>query len=157
MVWSAIFGRKNNAPEPVSVQVPVKSFNESFVEWLDELDWLERAHSGILSAKAFARFRVISDELRLLANSMQSYEVRAEEAYVLEGTVRRHIPEALGLFARLPFEERTAGEKADMMLLSQCENIDRTIRKLNQEMKDRVMKDLDAHTIFVEEQFTQPF
>lgn len=161
-MWSMIFGRKDDRADQAAqntpvVPPPVAPFHETFTGWLDELDWLERRNSHILSAKAFAQLRVISDELREFVMFLQTYEIRPEEAYVLEGTVRRHIPDAIQLFSRLTVPEQEAGKEADVMLLEQCEHIEKSVRDLNQSMRARVLDDLDSQTMFVEQQFTQPF
>ena len=162
-MWSMIFGRKGDRVDDSAQNLPTAPppaaipFHETFAGWLDELDWLERYNSHILSAKAFAQLRVISDELREFVVFLQTYEIRPEEAYVLEGTVRRHIPEAIQLFSRLTVPEQEAGKEADVMLLEQCEHIEKSVRDLNKSMRARVLDDLDSQTMFVEQQFTQPF
>lgn len=161
-----LFGRKareaaeaaaNAAAQAAAAANPAVPFPVMLGELLDALEWDVRGSSHVLSAAAFSRLRTVCGEVHELVKFLQSYEVRAEEAYVLEGTVRRHVPEALDLFRRLTVEEQAAGGAGDVMLLEQCDHIERSLRELNASMRARVLNELDSQTLFVEQQFTQPF
>lgn len=158
MVWAGLFGKRDRsqATIPAAPIVAAPTFREQFPVWINDLDWSVRGSSNILSAEAFAKLRIISDELKELAQFVQSYSIRTDQEHVLKGAVCSDIPDALTLFKQLPAEEQAAGGAADLMLLDQCRNIDRKIRDLNESMKDQVLDALDSHTIFVEKQFTKP-
>lgn len=153
MAW---FGRKNDSPDTAPVNLPTiitVPFHEQMTAWLDELAWYERECSAIISPAAFSKLRVISDVLTEIASFLENYPVRAEDEYIIQSTITNYIPSTLNIFNQLPAHERVIGSEADNMLLSQCENIERSVRTLNKDMHERVKSNFATQTIFVENRF----
>lgn len=133
-----------------------KKFHEHLEDWVEELDWLERDASAFLSTDVYSRLRVINDLFRETVEFTKTYSVQAEEEYILESTLTKYIPDSLNVFRQLPANERSEGGKADLMLLEQCEDFERSVRLLNESMVNRVKNDLSAQTTFVENRFAEP-
>jgi len=157
MVWSIFGGRRDNQNNPVAAAAATAlapaPFPEQLAEWIEELNWYERESSGILSASVYSRLRIISDLLVNINSFIKDYPIRPEDEYILKSTVTDYIPSALNIFNQLPSHEQVPGGEADVMLLDQCENIERSVRKLNTEMHERVKSNLASQTIFVENRF----
>jgi hypothetical protein len=147
MSW---FNRRNTAPVPVIVPVP---FSEQMISWLDELSWFERESSHLISTNVFSRLRRINDVLHELTTFISRYEIRAEDEYILKATITEYIPSALTLFNQLPASAQKDGGEADLLLLSQCDNIERSVRQLVKDMHERAQSELVTHTMFVDERF----
>lgn len=153
-MFDKLFRKKNQQPLP-PVASPVVPFVQKMDEWLDMLDWYERECSAYVSTRVYSRLRGINDLLRKTRPFLTTYNIRAEEEYLIKATLTSYIPDALNLFNQLPAEERYDGSVADKQLLTQCDNYEKSMLELLESMKQQVERDLDVQTAFVEERFSQ--
>ncbi len=151
-----LFRRRNIEAAVQQVVAPVKPFPEKMVEWIETLDWYERASSSIISTEAFSELRRMNDLLRATAEFLKSYPVQAEEEYILENTIQNYIPSTLNIFNQLPQTDQTPGGKADVQLIEQFRTMHENVYKLNQQMHENVRRDLNTQTQFVQDRFAAP-
>ena len=144
---------QNAVAAAATAAVNAVPFHEKMEQWIDGLDWYERECSGYVSPEAFSILRRMNDKFNEIAFFLRSYQVRAEEEYVLESTLRKYIPETLVIFNQLPEEERMDGGDADKQLIQQFNTMFDNIKNLNQQMHENVKKDLRQQTAFVEDRF----
>lgn len=142
---------KNN--DDSTILEPELSFHQKLLMWLYDLDVLEKKSSNILSTEVYSRLRIINDLLYIISDFIEKYDPKIEEKYTLEKTIKEYIPQTIMLFQQLPDEDQYNGSPADMMLLKQCETIEKSLRKMLEKMVNNIKDDLTIQTSFVDKRF----
>ncbi len=154
MGWFSNKRNNQNVAATVAATVTAVPFHEKMDKWIDGLDWYERECSGYVSPEAFSILRRMNDTFVEISFFLRSYQVRAEEEYILESTILKYIPDTLSLYNQLPEEERVDGDEADKQLITQFNTMFNNIKDLNKQMHENIKKDLRQQTAFVEDRFT---
>lgn len=158
MAW---FNRRRNneavsvptVPTEATPAVPQVSFSEKMLGWSEDLAWVEKSYSNILSTQVYSELRSIHDVLESIAELISHYSIRTEEEYLIESTLKNYIPSALAIFSQLPPDKQRSGEEADLMLMSQCRNVKQNVVSLKEQLQTQIMNNLTTQTMFVEERF----
>jgi hypothetical protein len=142
------------APIPVQVAAAIqKPFHEVALDQLNALAVHTKEVSNVISTDVYSRIRSIDDIMRPLIKFLENQDVAMENQVVITKMITEYIPDPLEIFVRLPKTEQADGGAADLLLIEQYAILGENAKKLAEEIRSQVLKELQTQAIFIKDRF----
>jgi hypothetical protein len=129
------------------------TFPERAVKEMELLNRHVKSISREISPAVYSRLRSIDDLVRPLVAYIETRPVLIEKEIEIESLLTDYIPTPLNIFMQLTPKERADGSKADLLLLSQYDTLERSVIELGKGIYTDTMSELEVHAAFVERRF----
>lgn len=135
--------------EPLIAQ----SFAQVATSQLDSLAAYVKKISIIISPEVYSEVRSIDDSMRPLLKFLDGQDVGMENQVIITKMITEYVPDPLEIFVRLSKNEQHEGSPADKLLLEQFTLLSRNAKKIDEEIRSQVMKELQTQAMFIRDRF----
>jgi len=158
MSWiSTLFGGRDDSVAAAvadgNFATPTTTFHERVHEQSEHLARYIKSVSREISPAAYSRLRSIDDLVQPLVAYIETHPVIVEKELEVENLLTTYIPRPLEIFMKLTPTERADGGKADLLLLSQFDKLERSVIELGKGIYTDSMSELEIQSRFVDTRF----
>lgn len=148
------FGDSAPASIPAAVvAATVVPYPQKMKKSRENLSWLVKKHSDVLSTQVYSELRELDRILTDINVFIESHTANADDEHMLDSIMNDYIPSAIQLFIRLPEHAKKTGDEGDSLLLKQCRTMAKDLKVRNDDLHDRATKDLRTQAAFIQERF----